>query len=201
MILAEQLQLLALDPDQGRYASTVNTRGLQRAAAAALVVELLLQRRLVGDVHGIQLADNLPAFNPLLGAAARHLLEFGRASPAEAVGRVAARMRALPKRLIKSLVSRDVVHDYRQAFIFHRYPVRSMQALREVFSHLQATAAGRAAKAQIALAALANGVGILTARLSEHERGEVRRALEQFAATAQGDDALLLALCNEAAES
>ena len=139
MIIAEQLVLLALDPERGTFSPSISRKALAHGACAAVLADLVLSRRVARRGRGIALLDNLPDFNPLPDAAGKALAASDTGID-DAMGRIARKLRGIERRLLASLVARDVVHDHRQAFVLHRYPVRSMQALRVVFDRLHEAA-------------------------------------------------------------
>lgn len=180
MIVAEQLVLLALEPERGVFARGVQPVRLRSGAAAAILADMILHKRIARSGDGIELADALPDFHPLLSEGAVLLAHGPRQrSIADAIHRVERGIGSLLKRLLRSLTARDILHDEREAFVLHRYPVRSMQALREVFEHVHAVEAGRNPQpAHVALAAIADACGVLDVRLSPEERMKVRRHVE-----------------------
>jgi hypothetical protein len=205
MILAEQLVLLSLDPDQGRFARGIDRERLRRGAAAAILAELVLHKRLVGDVNGVRLSDSLPDFHPMLAEAVRALRHGGTLTIDAAVDRVAHGIGSLLQRLLDSLVARDILHEQRQAFVFRRYPVRSMQALSEVYNSLHAVMSGQRSTPQAhALAAAADACGVLDVRMTPEERFRVRRyvdprPLAPAEPAREADAALILAFAQAAA--
>lgn len=199
MILAEELVLLALDPDRGAVARGVDPVRLRRAAAAAVLGELLLHKRVNSTADGLSLSDPLPDFHPLLTEASRILGRRTRPiPPEEAIDRVASGIGGLTKRLLRSLVARDILHDQREAFFMHRYPVRSMQALREVFGHVHAVIAGQGTVQQVALAGFSDAGGVLAVRMTPEECFRARRQLEARRDGASPDLAALLDLARAA---
>lgn len=180
MILAEQLMLVALEPESGRFARGISQGRLKLGAAACILAELALHKRLARAVEGMALSDDMPDFHPVLSEATALLARVGRPfSAREGIERVASGISGLVSRLLRSLSARDILHDNRQAFFFHSYPVRSMQWMREAFSHLHAVETGARPQApEIALAAVADACGVLDARLTPEERFRVRRHLD-----------------------
>ena len=183
MILAEQLVLLALEPESGMFARGIERERLRRGAAAAILGEMALHKRLARAVEGMVLSDAMPDFHPLLAEATSLLARVGRSFPAEeGISRVAAGISGLVQRLLHSLNARDILHDQREAFFIHRYPVRSMQSLREVFAHVHAVEAGNHPQpTELTLAAVADACGVLDVRLTPEERFRVRRHLDPAA--------------------
>jgi golgi phosphoprotein 3 len=183
MILAEQLVLLALEPESGAFARGIDRDRLRRGAASAILGEMALHKRLARAVDGMVLSDALPDFHPLLAEATALLARVGRSfSAEEGISRVAAGISGLLDRLLRSLNARDILHDQREAFFFHRYPVRSMQSLREVFANVHAVEGGDHPLAtQITLAAVADACGVLDVRLTPEERFRIRRHMDPSA--------------------
>lgn len=178
MIIAEQLVLLALDPELGSYARNIDRKALVRGACAAMLADLVLSRRVARRGRGIALLDNLPDFNPLLDAAGKALAASDNGI-ADAIGLISRKLGSIDRRLLASLVARDVVHDYRQAFVLHRYPVRSMQALRVVFDRLhEAARAPQPSPGSVAFAVIAERCGVLAARTTPDERTRIRQRIE-----------------------
>ncbi|HET7843460.1 MAG TPA: GPP34 family phosphoprotein [Xanthomonadales bacterium] len=180
MILAEQLVLLALEPETGKFARGLDRERLRLGAAASIVAEMALHKRLARAPEGMALSDAMPDFHPLLSEATALLARVGRSFGAdEAIARVASGISGLLDRLLHSLNARDILHDQREAFFFHRYPVRSMQSLREVFAHVHAVESGNHPQpTHIALAAVADACGVIDVRLTPEERFRVRRHLD-----------------------
>lgn len=190
MILAEELVLLSLDSDRGRIATGIEKNLLLRGAAGAILAEMVLRKRIHSMPGGIALSDSLPDFHPLLTEAARLLArERGAIPEAQAIARVAHGISGLLQRLLSSLVARDILHHQRRALFVHRYPVRSMQALREVFARVHAVVGGHGGPPELALAACAESSGVLAVRFTSEERFRVRRQLEtrREQAIANGD--------------
>jgi hypothetical protein len=183
MILAEQLVLLALEPESGAFARGLDPRRLRIGAAASIVGEMALHKRLARAAGGMELSDALPDFHPMLAEGTALLARVGRSFSAdEAISRVSSGISGLLQRLLRSLNARDILHHQRQAFFIHRYPVRSMQALREVFSHVHAVEAGQQPQAtELALAAMLDASGVLDVRFTPEERFRVRRHLDPAA--------------------
>jgi len=178
MIIAEQLVLLALDPERGTVSRGIERSALSRGACAAVLADLVLSRRVARRGRGIALLDNLPDFNPLLDIAGKALASADT-SIADAIERIARKLGSIDRRLLASLVARDVVHDYRQAFVLHRYPVRSMQALRVVFDRLHEVArAPQPSPAAVAFAVIAERSGVLAARTTPDERTRIRQRIQ-----------------------
>jgi hypothetical protein len=197
MILAEELVLLSLDPDRGAVARGIDVDRLRRAAAAAILGELILHRRINSGPDGLMLSDPLPDFHPLLAEASRIIGRHTRPLAREdAIGRIANGIGGLIKRLLRSLVARDILHDQREAFFLHRYPVRSMQALREVFGHVHAVIAGQGTTQQVALAGFSDAGGVLAVRMTPEERLRARRQIDSRRESANADLAALLDLAH-----
>jgi hypothetical protein len=198
MNLAEQLVLLALDPEKGVLARGIERRPLRRGIAAAVLAQLALHGRLRGEADTVAVSDNLPDFQPLLDEAATRLASERTEMPVDdAVSLVDGTLGDSVKRVLRSLVARDVLHDYREAFILHRHPVRSMQALREVHESLRGIARNGTAPANsaVALAAVGDGCGVLSVRMTASEAENLRGRLRRLAD--DGGDAtrsLLLAI-------
>ncbi len=199
MILAEELVLLSMDPDRGVVARGIDVDRLRRASAAAILGELLLHKRINTSADGLMLSDPLPDFHPLLGEASRIIGRHTRPLAFEAaIGRVATGIGGLIKRLLRSLVARDILHDQREAFFLHRYPVRSMQALREVFGHVHAVIAGQGTVQQVALAGFSDAGGVLAVRMTPEERLRTRRQIDARREAAGPELAALLDLAHAA---
>jgi hypothetical protein len=180
MILAEQIVLLALDPERGTLAPGIASARLRRAAAAALLVELILVQRLLPHAAGVAVADQLPSFHPLLSEALRVLSRSGAPLPAAAaLHQVERKIRPLLRRILSNLVDRDILHEQREWLLRRRYPIRSMQALSEVFDSIHAALAGRGDTRSILLLALANAGEVLGARLTAEERARAVLRLGQ----------------------
>lgn len=180
MILAEQLMLVALEPESGRFARGISKGRLKLGAAGCILAELALHKRLARAVEGMALSDDMPDFHPVLSEATALLARVGRPFPArEGITRVASGISGLVSRLLRSLSARDILHENRQAFFFHRYPVRSMQWMREAFAHLHAVETGNhPTPADVALAAVADACGVLDVRMTPEERFRLRRHLD-----------------------
>lgn len=193
MTLAEQLVMLALDPERGVFARGIDVGRLRRAIAAAVLFELALHGRVQGDEQGVTATTSLPDFNPQLDAAANRLIAAGGRVPlADAVDMVRRTLGNSTKRLISALVARDILHHHRQAFIFQRNPLRSMQSLREVFDALRTVTRGNApSHTAIGLAVLADASGVLAARSTPEELSATRKRLAEIA-NAPHDDKLRL---------
>jgi hypothetical protein len=203
MIISEQLMLLALDPEHGTIARGIDLGALQRGAGAGLLAELVLSRRVARRGRGIARLDNLPDFNPLLESASRALPE-GELTVENALARIMRAAGSLNRRLLDSLVSRDVLHHHRRALLLHRYPVRSMQALREVHSRLaEVEHTAQPAPHAVALAAVAARCGVLAARTTPDERRRIDARLESLRRNPDGSamDLSLLLQISAAADT
>jgi hypothetical protein len=177
MIIAEQLVLLALDPERGTFARGIDGRAVSRGACACLLAELVLSRRVARRGRGIARLDNLPVFNPLLDAAGK-ALPAAEVSVPDALARIAGVAGSINRRLLDGLVSRDVLHRSRALLVFSRHPVRSMQALREVFDRLyEVVRAEEPSSAALALAVVADRCGVLEARTTPDELTRIRERI------------------------
>lgn len=181
MTLAEQLVLLALDPLRGKPALGVVVSRLRRGTAAAILAELVLHHRLLAIGDRVAMADALPDYHPLLGEAGPLISRGGApVSPAEGVRRVERGIPDLVGRVRDSLVARDLIHHYRQAFFIHRYPLRSQQALDEVFAALHRVIdRQQATLADLALAEIVDCCGVAAARLTSEKQFLLRRSLHE----------------------
>jgi hypothetical protein len=180
MIIAEQLVLLALDPERGVAAPGIRRDALARGACACLLADLVLSRRVARRGRGIARLDDLPDFNPLLDVAGRAIPLEEIAVP-QALARIAAATGSLVSRLLDSLVARDVLHRQRTALVLLRHPVRSMQALRGVHQRLHEAARDPAASpAALALALMADRCGVLEARSTPDELGRIRGRIDEM---------------------
>jgi hypothetical protein len=181
MTLAEQLVLLALDPMRGKPAAGVIVPRLRRGTAAAILAELVLHHRLLVVGDRVAMADALPDYHPLLGEAGPLISRGGGPiPPAEAVRRVERGISDLVGRVRDSLVARDLIHHYRQAFFFHSYPLRSQQALDAVFASLHRVIdRNQAQLTDLALATIVDCCGVAAARLSSEKQFLLRRSLHE----------------------
>lgn len=178
MTLAEQYVLLALDPLRGKPAAGIVPASLRRGTSAAILVELVLHHRIAVSHGEVTVAAALPDFHPLLGEAVPLLSRGGGPiAVGEAIARIERGIPHLVDRVLDSLVARDLLHHYRQAFVFHTYPLRSRQALDEVFAALHRVIDGTASRNELALAALVDCCGLGAARLPSDTQFLLRRAL------------------------
>ena len=179
MTLAEQYVLYALDPMRGRPAAGVDGAALRRGTAAAILAELVLHHRLRGDAARGVVVDALPDYNPLLVEASALLhRDAGPVPITEAIERIARGIPRLERRVIDSLVARDLLHHYRQAFLWHRYPLRSRQALDEVVAMLDAVIDGESTGLrELAFASLVDATAVASVRLTDEQRKRLRARL------------------------
>ncbi|HVF35185.1 MAG TPA: GPP34 family phosphoprotein [Candidatus Saccharimonadia bacterium] len=178
MTLAERYVLLALDPLRGKPAAGVRADSLRRGTSAAILVELVLHRRIAVANEEVTVAAALPDFHPLLGEAVPLLARGAVPIPVgEALSRIERGIPKIVARVLDSLVARDLLHHYRQAFVFHTHPLRSRQALDEVFAALHRVLDGTASRAELAFAALVDCCGVGAARLPSETQFLLRRAL------------------------
>lgn len=195
MIIAEQLLLLALDPERGVFARGVASAAVARGACACLLADLVLSRRVARRGRGIARLDNLPVFNPLLDAAGKALPQ-SEVSVGDALQRIGAVAGAINRRLLDGLVSRDILHRNRSLLVLTRHPVRSMQALREVFDRLyEVVRTDEPSSNALALALMADRCGVLEARTTPDELTRIRDrigTLRRNPDTATVDFSLLL---------
>lgn len=200
MTLAEQLVLLAIEPVRGRFADGIAPSRLVRGTAAAILAELVLHHRLVASGERVVMADTLPDYQPLLGEAVPLLARGGAPIPiAEALDRVERGIGRLVARVRDSLVARDLLHHYRQAFFLHTWPLRSRQALDTVLASLDRVIEARGATVNDhALAALADASGVASAALAAEKQIRLRRALDgNEGARASTELALIRAIARE----
>lgn len=204
MMLAEKLLLLCWDAERGAPASGIAASRLRRGLAAAVLAELALQRRLVGDADALRVADDLPCYAALLGEAASVLARARGAWTAKAaVRRLESGLPRLRARVVDSLVGRDVLQTG-GTLLARRYPVRSMQALRAVHAELSACwNAADPPEASLALASIAESAGLLAARATAADLCALRLAVETRRDAAQqaaaSDRIALLLAIGEAA--
>jgi hypothetical protein len=200
MTLAEQLMLLAMDPVRGRFAAGIVPARLRRGTAGAILAELVLHHRLLAFGDRVALADTLPDYQPLLGEAVPLLARGGAPlSIAEALDRIERGIGGLVARVREALVSRDLLHHYRQAFFIHTYPLRSRQAADTVFATLHRVIEAKGASlADHALAALADASGAAAATLPSEKQFLLRRALHaDEGVVASTEFALIRAIARE----
>lgn len=204
MTLAEQLVLFALDPLRGKPAQGIPAHRLKRGAAAALLAELVLGKRLiaVGDGDAVCMLDTLPDVNPLLDEAGPLLAKQPVPVPiTEAVRRLELGIRGIVPRLLDSLVGRDILHRAREAFVLHRYPLRSQQALGQVHERLRSIYEREHPDAgAIALGAIADASGVAAARMSTEDRFRMRRRLAPGHGESHGDLALIFRIAQIAGQ-
>jgi hypothetical protein len=176
VLIAERFLLLSLDPAHGTLAISRDRADPGALCAAALFLELVVQRRLHLRPPNLVLEDRLPPAHPLLDAAAKALHDRTGEGVANAIARVERRLSPLPVRLLEGLVRRDFlhrVHDWRfwRADAL-RFPLRSWQARNEASRTLAQAALAPGDTAGIALLMLCDLAGTLTAHLDAqaHER-------------------------------
>lgn len=177
MLIAEHFVLLALDPVSGRIAVAHRDTRVDIVCAAGLLIDLIVQRRLVAFAPGrLQVDASLPSSHALLNAAATALAAKPGANATNALRQVARRLAPLTDDLLEGLYRRDFlhrVHDWRfwrsDAL---RYPLRSLQARNDASELLQQACDGDGGTAGLGLLVLADVAGVMTTHLDarQHER-------------------------------
>ena len=141
MLIAEQLMLLCVDPQRGDFNRLRSRVDVNLLSAAALILDLHEQRRLIYKGRHIAIEAMLPTTHPQLASAAQVLAGPVNGLPAAAaIDLLVARLNPIGRRLMESLFRRDVLHRVRESWWpwskLH-FPLRSIQARNEAALLLQ----------------------------------------------------------------
>lgn len=177
MLIAEHFVLLALDPVSGRITLAHRDTRVDIVCAAGLLIDLIVQRRLVPFAPGrLQVDASLPSSHVLLNAAATALAAKPGANATNALRHVARRLAPLTDDLLEGLYRRDFLHRVRDWRFWRsdalRYPLRSLQARNDASELLQQACDGAGGTAGLGLLVLADVAGVMTTHLDarQHER-------------------------------
>lgn len=177
VLIAEHFVLLALDRTSGRIAPAHRDTRTDIVCAAGLLIDLLVQRRLVVCAPDrFQVDASLPSSHTLLNAAAAALATKPDACTASALRQIARRLAPLTEDLLEGLYRRDFLHRVRDRRFWRsdvlRYPLRSLQARNDASALLQQACDGAGGTAGLGLLVLADVAGIMTTHLDarQHER-------------------------------
>lgn len=177
MLIAEHFVLLALDPVSGRIALAHRDTRADIVCAAGLMIDLLVQQRLVVCAPDRFQADaSLPSSHALLNAAAAALAAKPGTSATNALHQIARRLAPLTGDLLEGLYRRDFLHRVRDWRFWRkdalRYPLRSLQARNDASALLQQACDGNGGTAGLGLLVLADVAGVMTTHLDarQHER-------------------------------
>ena len=177
MLVAEHFMLLALDPVSGRIELAHRDTRVDILCAAGLLIDLLVQRRLVACAPGrLQVDARLPASHALLNAAANALAAPPGTNAANALRHIARRLAPLADDLLEGLYRRDFLHRLRDWRFWRsdalRYPLRSLQARNDASMLLQQACDGAGGVLGLGLLVLADVAGVMTTHLDarQHER-------------------------------
>lgn len=176
MLIAERFLLLALDPADGTLTVARDRADPGALCAAALLMELVVQRRLHWRAPNLVLEDRLPPAHHLVDSAAKALRDRTGDGIANAIARIERRLAPLPIALLEGLFRRDFLHRVRDWRFWRadalRFPLRSWQARNEALRTLEQATLAPGDVAGLALVMLCDLAGTLTTHLdaSRHER-------------------------------
>ena len=142
MLIAEQLMLLCLDPTSGRFEASRSRLDVDSLAAAALLLDLMENRRLRFNAGFVAIETSLPVSHMQLTAAGNALAGHTLGLDA-AIDLLVSRLPSIATQLLESLFRRDILHRVRANWwpgSGRRYPLRSLQARNEAIARV-ATAA------------------------------------------------------------
>lgn len=133
--------LLCVDPQRGDFNGLRSRADVNMLSAAALILDLHEQRRLLYKGRHIAIEALLPTTHPQLASAAQVLSSPVNGLPAAAaIELLVARLNPISLHLMESLFRRDVLHRVRESWWpwsrLH-FPLRSIQARNEASSQLQ----------------------------------------------------------------
>lgn len=142
VLIAEQLMLLSLDPTSGRFEASRSHLDIDSLAAAALLLDLMENRRLRFNAGFVAIETHLPVSHMQLTAASQalggHTLRVDAA-----IDLLVSRLPSIATQLLESLVRRDLLHRVRGSWwpgSGKRYPMRSLQARNEAVARVAAAA-------------------------------------------------------------
>lgn len=141
MLIVEHFFLIACDPRAGLPTWPRRTQGAAQLAAAALLLDLATQGRLVlGPDQQLAADTRLPLTHPLLTAAI-HAIAAHPVAPQAALEQIARKLNPLVEKVLDALFRRDLLHrnESRRWLLLRRvrYPLRSVQARNEAVASLK----------------------------------------------------------------
>lgn len=142
MLIAEQLMLLCLDPTSGRFEASRSHLDIDSLAAAALLLDLMENRRLRFNAGFVAIESHLPVSHMQLTAAS-HALAGHTLGVDAAIDLLVSRLPSIAAQLLESLFRRDLLHRVRAGWwpgSGKRYPLRSLQARNEAIARVAAAA-------------------------------------------------------------
>jgi Golgi phosphoprotein 3 GPP34 len=172
MLIAEHFFLIACDPNSGLPTFSRRTQGAGQLAAAALLLDLAMQRRLRMRDSLLHADASVPLTHPLLTDVLR-VLGGNPLPPVSAMRLVARRLNPLPQHVLDGLFRRDLVHKTKtRRWLFWkqvRYPLRSVQARNEALLSLRNAIHSEDDLHGMALMLLADIAGLLPHLLDARE--------------------------------
>jgi hypothetical protein len=200
MLIAEHFFLIALDPLAGVPSWPRRTQAADQLAAAALLLDLVTQRRIQIRDSRIHVDAQVPLTHPLLSDA-MHAVSGQLPTVGAALQAIARRTSPLVEKVLDGLCRRDLVHrnETRQWLVLRRvrYPLRSVQARNEAILSLRHAVHVDDDVHGLALLLLADLSGLLPELLDarEHELAN-RRLLALNGTTGNTTDDTLTILAN-----
>ena len=181
--LAEDLYLLASDGDTGRL--LIDTTYLDRGLSGALLLELVLQRRVGSVDYHVTMSDSTPTGDPLLDTALAEVAGESKAHEPEYWVRHLARgvRHAVQDRLVAEGVLRRDDHKVLGVIPVHRTPETDQRLHHELVDHLHdAVVLGHPpSRKTAALATLALAVGLEQHLFPRSDRRAVRHRMAEVA--------------------
>jgi hypothetical protein len=179
--LAEELLLLALDPEQPTATTPAGTI-LAHGLAGGLVLELLLRQAVAVSGHGRLMVTDQPAADELLDDVLVRIRASRRPHDVTGWVRVLARRptslrRRLARRLLHAGVLREDVHRVLGMVPVRRYAVADAAALERLRARLRAALLGDSAldPRTASLIALAGACGLVDGLVDRSKRRDARR--------------------------
>jgi hypothetical protein len=199
MLIAEHFFLIALDPLAGLPSWPRRTQAADQLGAAALLLDLVTQRRIRIRDSLIHVDAQVPLTHPLL-TGAMHALNGHPLTVSAALQTIARRTNPLVENILDALCRRDLVHRNETRRWLRRrvrYPLRSVQARNEAILSLRHAVHVDDDLHGLALLLLADLSGLLPELLDarEHELAN-RRLLALNRTTGNTSDDTLTILAN-----
>ena len=137
LTIAEEVLLLVIDEESGKFRARLPAHSLRNAVSGALLMELALHNRIDTDLHQLMVIDPVPLGEPLLDRALARIVADGVPRPtAHWVGIFAEEYDTLQPQLLSRLVQGGILERREgrllRGFGSRRYPVLEGGPLRAV---------------------------------------------------------------------
>ncbi len=185
--LPEELLLLALNEEKGTFSWSVSSK-LPYVLAGALLMELILRKRLVVEPKRLEVLDRAPTGEPLLDSILK-AIDSSKKVRAGAfwIGKIRGRIKPMKLALLGELVDKGVLHseEYRVLGIFPttRYPSQDDRPKKTLISDIRSLILRREVPdlRQTMLIALVYTGGLMPMLFDKEERRDAREQVQKIA--------------------